>query len=161
MPYALKLSLISLASKDSSFQSPSAHWLDDCIDLDSNLIKIYWLIPMLTTVVNNCNNGTGSSKKSLFFFFFNISVLLLFYCWHIYRRNLIRWEEEAKFKEIQWDYQRAGPSLLLLVLHNTRNKLHHREKKLVGTLEEYQCGDCFKFAEKIINSLWVAGESYK
>lgn len=70
-------------------------------------------------------------------------------------------EEEAKFKEIQWDYQRAGPSFLLLVLHNTRNKLHHREKKLVGTLEEYQCGDCYKFAEKIINSLWVAGESYK
>ena len=159
MPYALKLSLISLASKDSSFQSPSAHWLHDCVDLDSNLIKIYWLIPMLTIVLTIVTMALVPQRRALFFF--NISVLLLFYCWHIYRRNLIRWEEEAKFKEIQWDYQRAGPSLLLLVLHNTRNKLHHSANKLVGTLEEYQCGDCYKFAEKIINSLWVAGESYK
>ena len=53
------------------------------------------------------------------------------------------------------------PDLFLLALHNTRNKLLHRENKLVGILEEYQCGDCYKFAEKILNSLWVAGESYK
>ena len=50
------------------------------------------------------------------------------------------------------------PSLVSLC--NTTNKLHHREKKIVGT-QEFQCTDCHRIPEKIIiNSLWVAGESY-
>ena len=34
------------------------------------------------------------------------------------------------------------------------------KRKLVETQEGYQCTDCYKIPEKIVNSLWVAGESY-
>ena len=51
------------------------------------------------------------------------------------------------------------PSLMSLC--NTMNKLHHREEKIVGIQKGYQCTDCYRIPEKIIiNSLWVAGESY-
>lgn len=46
-------------------------------------------------------------------------------------------------------------------LSNTKNIVHHGEKKLVGTQEGNQCGDCHEIPEMKIILPGGAGECYK